>query len=131
MKKFLFLLLLASPSKGDVVANTILAEARGEGFRGMYAVAAVIKNRSDLSGRTPEQECLRPKQFSCNNHGVQNLLDNSKESRYALHLSRNLSRLDTSGVNGATHYHTLSVNPRWSKGKKPVLILGNHKFFKL
>jgi len=131
MNKFLFLLLLASPANADIVANTILAEARGEGFRGMYAVAAVIKNRSDLSGRTPEQECLRPKQFSCNNNGVPNLLDNSKESRYALYLARNLDRLDTSGVNGATHYHAFAVSPQWARNKKPVAIIGRHKFFKL
>lgn len=124
------LLLLLSMSD-HTVANTILAEARGEGFAGMYAVAAVIKNRSDISGRTPEQECLRPKQFSCNNNGVPNLLDDSKESRYAMFLARNIARLDTSGVKGATHYHTFAVSPRWSKNKIPVLILGRHKFFKL
>lgn len=130
MKKLLFLIFLATEARADTVANTILAEARGEGFRGMYAVAAVIKNRSDLSGRTPEQECLRPKQFSCNNHGVQNLLDNSKESRYALFLSRNLELLDASGVNGATHYHS-GPAPKWAKGKKPVLSLHGHKFYRL
>lgn len=130
MKTFLFLILLATEAGADTVANTILAEARGEGFKGMYAVAAVIKNRSDLSGRTPELECLRPKQFSCNNHGVQNLLDGSREARYALFLSQNIERLDTSGVNGATHYHS-GPAPKWAKGKKPVLTLGNHNFFKL
>lgn len=130
MKKLLFLVLLAAEARADTVANTILAEARGEGFRGMYAVAAVIKNRSDLSGRTPEQECLRPKQFSCNDNGVPNLLDGSKESRYALFLSRNIGRLDTSGVNGATHYHS-GLAPKWAKGKKPVLTLRGHKFYRL
>ena len=40
-----------------VVAITILAEARGEGNAGMYAVAAVIAQRSFERKRTPEQVC--------------------------------------------------------------------------
>ena len=37
-----------------VVAITILAEARGEGTKGMYAVAAVIAQRAMERKRTPE-----------------------------------------------------------------------------
>ena len=48
-----------------IVAITILAEARGEGNKGMYAVAAVIAQRSFERKRTPEQVCLKPYQFSC------------------------------------------------------------------
>ena len=128
--RILLIFLLSRPSE-TVIANTILGEARGEGFRGMYAVAAVIKNRADLSGCTPAEECLLPKQFSCNNLGVQNLLNDSPESRYALFLARNIERLDASGVKGATHYHTAAVSPRWSRGKTPVVVVGRHKFFEI
>ena len=48
-----------------VIAITILAEARGEGHRGMYAVAAVIAQRAFERKRTPKEVCLKPYQFSC------------------------------------------------------------------
>ena len=48
-----------------IVAITILAEARGEGNKGMYAVAAVIAQRSNERKVTPSQVCLQRLQFSC------------------------------------------------------------------
>ena len=47
-----------------VIALTILAEARGEGQGGMYAVAAVIAQRAFERKRTPTEICLKPYQFS-------------------------------------------------------------------
>ena len=43
-----------------VIALTILAEARGEGQGGMYAVAAVIAQRAFERKRTPTEVCLKP-----------------------------------------------------------------------
>ena len=43
-----------------VIAITILAEARGEGQGGMYAVAAVIAQRAFERKRTPKEICLKP-----------------------------------------------------------------------
>ena len=40
-----------------VIAITILAEARGEGQGGMYAVAAVIAQRAFERERTPTEIC--------------------------------------------------------------------------
>ena len=48
-----------------IIAITILAEARGEGHGGMYAVAAVIAQRAFERKRTPTEICLKPYQFSC------------------------------------------------------------------
>jgi spore germination cell wall hydrolase CwlJ-like protein len=34
-------------------------------------------------------------------------------------------------VNGATHYHALSVRPPWARGQAPCAALGNHLFYDL
>ena len=48
-----------------VVAITILAEARGEGDKGMGAVAAVIAQRAIDRKQTWQKVCLTKWQFSC------------------------------------------------------------------
>jgi spore germination cell wall hydrolase CwlJ-like protein len=34
-------------------------------------------------------------------------------------------------TNGADHYHTTAVKPKWSMGKTPVAQFGSHVFFRL
>lgn len=138
MKTTLVILLTAcvlfaqdSEKQEKVIAATILAEARGEGKAGMYGVACVIQQRAVNKKITAEKVCLQKAQFSCNNNGVQyNLLD-LPEAEYAMFLAKNLARLDLTFVGNATHYHTKTVAPNWSKGKTPTKEIRNHKFFKL
>ena len=120
----------------QIVAITILAEARGEGKAGMYAVACVIAQRSLDRKITPAEVCLQKWQFSCWNpkdsqRGKLGRLLTLPEAEYALYLAKNFTRLDRSYVGYANHYHTHRVSPRWSRGKAPVAIVGNHKFFRL
>ena len=120
----------------EVIAITILAEARGEGKTGMYAVACVISQRMIDRKLTGSQVCLQKWQFSCWNpndpqKGKLNSLLNHSMADYALQLADNLQRIDRSFVGYANHYHTKRVKPYWSKGKTPVKIIGNHLFFKL
>ena len=119
-----------------VIALTILAEARGEGEAGMYAVACVIQQRMKQRKACGITICTANKQFSCWNNGRPSakLLDKSKQHSYALRLAKHMSagkELDRKYVKFADHYCTLKCNPYWAKGKKPVKIIGNHKFFKL
>ena len=120
----------------QIVAITILAEARGEGERGMYAVACVIAQRA-IEGKTrPDLVCIAPAQFSCWNPADPQYKRLSKllaipQSDYALKLVDNLSKLKRSYVGYANHYHTHTVAPSWSRGKAPVKIIGGHRFFKL
>ena len=44
-----------------VIALTILGEARGEGKKGMFAVACVVQRRSWEKKITPAQVCLEEK----------------------------------------------------------------------
>jgi spore germination cell wall hydrolase CwlJ-like protein len=134
---FLFVssILMSEDSDKDksnkIIAATILAEARGEGKAGMYAVACVIQQRATNKDISADKVCLQAKQFSCNNNGVQYSLLKLPEAEYAMYLAENIKRLDLTFVGNATHYHTKSVTPNWSKGKTPTKELRNHKFFKL
>ena len=118
-----------------IIAITILAEARGDGDKGMYAVAAVIAQRSNERKLTPSQVCLQRLQFSCwNGKGVKDLehLLKVPQAKYALLLARNVSLLSREYVGFANHYHNNKIKtPYWAKGKRPVKVIGNHLFYKL
>tara|TARA_Y100000310_G_scaffold306589_1_gene347868 strand:- start:920 stop:1405 length:486 start_codon:yes stop_codon:yes gene_type:complete len=140
---------LANEKENEIVAMTILGEARGEGKTGMYAVACIISQRSINRKLTPTQVCLQNRlvkgrrihQFSCWNytsltqHGRNraklNALLKTKEGEYAMLLASNIHNLKREYVKGADHYCTLNVHNYWTKGQIPVAVIGNHKFFKL
>ena len=118
----------------EVVALTLLAEARGEGKDGMYAVAAVIRQRMENRNQTATEVCLAPKQFSCWNgksHDDLEYLWRSSAAPLAIMIATNLHKVDPAIVRHADHYCTLDVNPYWSRDQVPVKVVGNHKFFKL
>ena len=123
-------------TKQEIVAITILAEARGEGKIGMYAVACVISQRAKERKKSAAQVCLQPYQFSCWNKNdpqrphLRKLLKH-KLAPYAMALAKDIKSLDLTFTAKANHYHTKRVSPYWSKGKRPVKIIGNHLFFKL
>ena len=143
MKKLTLAILLLLPmiaegayTQNEVVAITILAEARGEGETGMYAVACVIAQRALERKKTPKAICLQKWQFSCwnANDPQRNRLGRllkTPQAAYALRLAKHITEIDRSFTGNANHYHTKSVKPYWSKGKKPVKVLGNHLFFRL
>ena len=119
-----------------VVAITILAEARGEGNAGMYAVAAVIAQRAFERKQTPEQVCLAKYQFSCWNgkqlKDLEHLLK-VKQAKYAILLAKTVKQLSRDYVGYANHYHAtwMKKKPYWAKGQKPVKVIGQHAFYKL
>ena len=119
-------------SPANVVALTILAEARGEGQTGMYAVAAVIKQRALNRRLTPTQVCLQRKQFSCwNGKRVDARLLKTPQAKYAMMLASNIQRVNTAWSGYADHYHNKRITPYWAKGKRPIGIIKNHVFYKL
>jgi spore germination cell wall hydrolase CwlJ-like protein len=128
----------------EVVAITILAEARGEGQSGMYAVATVIAQRALNRKLTPRQVCLQNRvvrgkriwQFSCWGTG-KNLRDLLREpqAKYALRLgeclANNVKGIDRSYVGYADHYHNKNVKPYWLNNKLKIKTINNHIFYKL
>lgn len=141
MKTILTTLALAFGLHGQtqeqIVAMTILGEARGEGKAGMYAVACTIQARSVNRKLTPAQVCLQPRQFSCWDKGDPNrvklpsLLRTHSQAQYALMLARSLDRLDLSFTGNADHYHAKRVNPYWADRSKRTRVIGNHIFYRL
>jgi hypothetical protein len=118
-----------------IVAITILAEARGEGQGGMYAVGAVIAQRAFERKRTPTEVCLKKWQFSCWNgkqlKDLEHLLK-VPQGKYAIALAKNIKLLSRDFVGYANHYHNNKIKlPYWAKGQKPVKTIGNHIFYKL
>ena len=118
---FVFILMLlgmglfgAEPSQRDVVAMTILGEARGEGEAGMYGVACVIAQRVINRNKTAKQVCLqkgkRIWQFSCwderdpNRKKLPTLLKTHQHAAYAKMLATNINNLQRSYVGNADHY---------------------------
>lgn len=123
------------------MALTIWGESRGESLLGKVAVAHVILNRVKADtwyGKTIHGVCRKPYQFSCWNIG-----DPNRDKLMAVDLGDKDYRDCMFAALGsvmdwfpdptkdADHYCTKAVNPKWSAGKTPVRIIGNHKFFKL
>ena len=155
MKKLVMVLTLALPYGGAgaepakdsvtvrVVALTLLGEARGEGWGGMYFVACVIQQRSMERGKDCAKICLQPLQFSCWNgiHGdglqlikQREWLFESKAAPDALRLARFIVRgkkLERERIGFANHFCTINSNPWWSKGRTPTGIYKNHKFYRI
>ena len=120
----------------QVIAAVLLAEARGEGLRGMYAVAEVIRTRADHFGVSPLAVVKMRKQFSCLN-GIKppeliRSLNRDRGWEDALAIAKVLynepNRLPGI-VSGATHFH--SGRAYWADGEEPVAVVGTLKFYRL
>lgn len=127
-----------SPDEAFIL--TLYGEARGEGEKGIVAVAHVINNRLKAQkkyyGLTLKDVCLKPYQFSCWN-------DNDPNSNMLLNIDWNDSKLSACKTIGmkflenpgedftqnSTHYHTKNCFPKWAENKNPVVEVGNHLFY--
>lgn len=117
----------------DVIAKTIWHEARGEGKLGMEAVATVIYNRAQLTGKSYTKVCLAPKQFSCWNGKSKLKAGNGSAWTYAKKLQHDLITYDEPPLNQPwTHYYNYNIcKPSWSKSMRHIVIIGNHVFGKV
>lgn len=116
------------------VIDTLIGEAKSEGLKGMQAVAEVIRNRADRSGRTMSAECLLPYQFSFWNDktAAYRFLDFRSTAldygRADAALQRALEGSEL--VDGARHYYAERIAaPKWAIGKE-TLQIGRHVFVK-
>jgi spore germination cell wall hydrolase CwlJ-like protein len=123
----------------DALARTLWGEARGEGRRGIEAVAAVVMNRLAAGrwGATAEAVCRARKQFSCWNPGDPNRPKlervDARDAAFALCLEAAADALagrlaDPTG--GATHYHARGRRPWWARGLAPCAEIGAHVFYR-
>lgn len=124
----------------DVLARTLWGEARGEGPKGMEAVACVVMNRVKRAashfGTSVKDCCQKPFQFSCWNERDPNrarlLAVTTADTNFAQALAiaaRAVGGALADVTAGATHYHTRAVRPDWAAGKTPCFELGSHLFY--
>lgn len=146
LKVGLYLLLafpaLAQTYQEKVVAAVLMGEAWGEGERGMTAVAEVIHQRSKDQGKTPLQvvthRVKRIHAFSCLNGTTPDKLVKkfNREPAYqtALKVARTacLTPEQLPGISRrATHFTRTKERPWWAKNQKPVVVIGNHSFYRM
>lgn len=126
----------------DTLARTLWGEARGEGPRGMSAVASVILNRvvrPGWWGRDIVTICRAPFQFSCwlENDPNRAKLMAVTTADPAYDAARAIARLAVTGgladiTGGADSYYADgSTAPQWAKGLQPVAVIGRHRFYRL
>ena len=125
-------------SDRNVIALTLWGECRGEPWAGKYLVAEVIANRSLKNCRSAREVCLSPLQFSCWNTaaGKRKLIaqvgknDRTQAWKDCLALADMILNPAYRPTSHATHYHALSIMPKWAKDFKLCAIVGNHKFYR-
>lgn len=125
----------------EALARTIYGESRGEPYEGQVAVAWVVKNRAARPswwGKTIEEVCFKPKQFSCWNHGDPNLdvihaaTPNVPNYLRAMGVAALVIMGDLPDpTQGATHYHSDGIRtPLWAESLKHTVTIGHHKFYR-
>jgi spore germination cell wall hydrolase CwlJ-like protein len=121
------------------LAEALYFEARGETVKGQFAVAEVIMNRVK-SARFPGSLCAVINQgtgkkyrcqftYTCDGHA-----EVIAEPKAFVRVSK-IARLSMDGkvtglTDGATHYHTTAVSPRWSRVFTRTAKIGVHLFYR-
>lgn len=121
------------------LSEALYFEARGENVKGQFAVAEVILNRVK-SERFPGSACGVINQgtgkkyqcqftYTCDGHK-----EVIKEPRAYERVAK-VARMALDGAapkltQGATHYHTTAVNPRWSTVYTKTASIGVHIFYR-
>lgn len=128
-----------TPQQLHVFAATIGGEARGEPFEGQAGVAHVILRRARLPGWPDDIHavCLEEKQFSCWNPGDANYLwvhtVGTEDPGYlsALYVGTGalLGQIENP-MEGATHYHSVSMHPGWADEMTFLGQIGGHFYYR-
>jgi N-acetylmuramoyl-L-alanine amidase len=126
-----------------VVAAVLMGEAWDQGQVGMLAVAEVIHQRCVETGLTPLEVVtkggFRHRAFSCLNERsaasvVKKFSSQADFERLALPLAVQVYRWPSNQVSithHATHFTRKEEKPWWAKGYRPVVVIGEHAFYRL
>ena len=121
------------------LAEALYFEARGETVKGQFAVAEVIMNRVE-SARFPDNVCGvvnqgTGKKYQCQfTYTCDGYAETIAEPRAFDRVSK-VARAALDGrapelTDGATHYHTTAVRPRWSRVYTKTARIGVHIFYR-
>lgn len=121
------------------LAEAIYHEARGEDVYGQFAVAEVILNRVDLPNY-PDTVCGVVHQNAEHRNACQFSYACNGRSRAmteagARRLANAIAQVMISGApreltDGATHFHTTGVRPRWAASFHRTAQFGSHLFYR-
>ncbi len=139
-----------------ILSMTVYGESSNQPITGQILVCQTILNRvhrKTYFGKSIKEVCLKNKHFSCwNGHRTETPLDDDPNLQRMLEAwescragtctdkAMNQIRWVVAGClngdiidisRGADHYHAKNVNPYWSRGKSPVLVVDDHVFYKL
>jgi len=129
----------------DLIAAVLIAEAGGEGRRGLAAVYEVIWMRAVERKRSLTAVVLQRRQFSCLNrrspavvvaagrvHARWRWVRDELLKHPPLTMYTVPAHLLELNVNRANHYHAARLNPRpaWARGQVPRRV-GRHLFYRL
>lgn len=121
----------ANNTEIQCLARNVYFEARGEGQRGMQAVAHVTMNRvqSRQFRRTICGVVYQPSQFSWTRRPSTPRGDLWQQS---LNVARAVyNRLDSDDItHGATYFHARSARPNWAARFRRTISIGAHVFYR-
>ncbi len=121
------------------LSEALYFEARGESVKGQFAVAEVILNRVD-DPDFPNKVCSVVNQgtgrkyacqFTYTCDGIKEVISEPR----AYERVKKVAKLMVNGTprtltDGATYYHTKSVNPSWSRKFARTTTIGVHYFYR-
>ncbi|WCZ58134.1 cell wall hydrolase [Salmonella phage Kenya-K44] len=116
----------------DCIAKNIYFESRGEGIKGMTAIAHVTKNRVN-SGKFPDSYCkvvYQPFQHSWTSKNIK--VDKSSMAwQTAKEIAAIVYYLDVPDPTyGALYFHSGKDKPYWTKKFKKTTKIKGHTFYK-
>ena len=123
----------------ECLSQALYHEARGEGVRGLFAVAEVILNRVD-SGAYPDNVCAVINQgtgardacqFSYTCDGLPEVVNEPDSWRVVGIVARlMLDGAPRELTAGATNYHARTVRPGWAARMARTAVIGSHLFYR-
>ena len=124
----------------ECLAEALYFEARGETIKGQFAVAEVIMNRVK-SARFPNSICgvinqgtgrKYQCQFTYTCDGIPERIHEPQAWERVGKVARAIldGRAPMNLTDGATHYHTTAVRPRWSRTYTKTAAIGVHVFYR-
>lgn len=119
------------------LTQALYFEARGESLKGQFAVAEVILNRVD-SPAYPSTVCGVVGQRgggSCQFSYVCDGASDKMRERIPMERAKRIARVMLDGAprlltDGATHFHTRGVRPRWARQYPKTAAIGAHLFYR-
>lgn len=128
---------VARLSSQQCMAVNLYHESRSESDIANMMVLATVMNRVE-SWRFPDDICevvFADKAFSWTSDNISDEIKNTNQYKrlYKLTVEFLLNKKTYMKIsNGSDHYHSVNVNPYWSRDKdmKYIMTVDNHKFYK-